>query len=196
MPESDVDLRARIVTGAIEAYRVADFHTVGPAEVAEHAGVPEATVRRVFPLWELLVVAVMDRWNNGSRRALWVVAERSGAVAYLRARLEAGRDEPALVRLRTALLSAASSPEHPAAGWFRGQYTRSFEDVTLALVRDVVARREPRGTSPRHAAEQLVALYEGLQLQSMLRDDAEPLAGFDRAVARMRAGWAAAAATV
>ena len=41
-----------------------------------------------------------------------------------------------------------------------------------------------------------MALYEGLQLQSMIRDDAEPLAGFDRAVARMRAGWAAASATV
>ncbi|WIB77598.1 TetR family transcriptional regulator C-terminal domain-containing protein [Curtobacterium sp. MCPF17_002] len=191
MPESDADLRARIVTGAIEAYRASDFHTVGPAEVAVHAEVAEADVHRAYPMWELLVVAVMDRWNNGSRRALWVVAERSGAVAYLRARLEAGIDEPALVRLRTALLSAASNPEHPAAGWFRAQYTRSFDDVTLALVRDVVAGREPRGTSPRHAAEQLVALYEGLQLQSMVRDDHDPLPGFDRAVARMRAGWAA-----
>lgn len=192
MPESDVDLRARIVTGAIEAYRAADFHTVGPAEVAASAGVTEAEVRRAYPTWDLLVVAVMDRWNNGNRRALWVVAERSGAAAYLRARLEAGRDDPALVRLRIALLSAASSPEHPAAGYFRGQYTHAFEDITLALVRDVVAGREPRGTSVRHAAEQLVALYEGLQLQSMLRDDAEPLSGFDRAVARMRVGWAAA----
>ncbi|WP_420369291.1 TetR/AcrR family transcriptional regulator [Curtobacterium sp. L1-20] len=196
MPETDADLRARIVTGAIEAYRASDFHTVGPAEVAAHAGVAEADVRRVYPMWELLVVAVTDRWNNGSRRALWVVAERSGAVAYLRARLQAGLDDPALVRLRTALLSAASNPAHPAAGWFRNQYTGSFDDITLALVRDVVAGREPRGTSPRHAAEQLVALYEGLQLQSMLRDGAETLSGFDRAVARMRVGWAAAAAAV
>lgn len=194
MPESDADLRARIVTGAIEAYRESDFHAVGPSEVAAHAEVSEADVQRVYPLWELLVVAVMDRWNNGSRRALWVVAERSGTVAYLRARLEAGLDEPALVRLRTALLSAASNPDHPAAGWFRGQYTRSFDDITLALVRDVVAGREPRGTSPRHAAEQLVALYEGLQLQSMVRDGADTLAGFDRAVARMRVGWATAGA--
>lgn len=195
MPESDVDLRARIVSGAIEAYRASDFHAVDPAGVAAHAGVPEADVRRAFPSWELLVVAVMDRWNNGSRRALWVVAERSGAVAYLRARLEAGLEDPALVRLRTALLSAASNPEHPAAGWFRSQYTSSFDDITLALVRDVVAGREPRGTSPRHAAEQLVALFEGLQLQSLVLDGADPVARFDRAVARMRVGWRAAAAT-
>ncbi|TCL79629.1 MULTISPECIES: TetR family transcriptional regulator C-terminal domain-containing protein [unclassified Curtobacterium] len=192
MPTPDADLRARIVSGAIEAYRATDFHRVGPDEVAEHAEVPVAEVSRAFPMWELLVVAVIDRWNNGSRLALWPVAERHGAVAYLRARLEAGVTDPALVRLRIAVLSAASNPGHPAAGWFRTQYTRAFEDLTLALVRDVVAAREPRGASPRHAAEQLMALFEGLQLQAMVRDDAEPLSGFDRAVARMRVGWAAA----
>lgn len=196
MPETDADLRARIVTAAIEAFRAADFHTVGPDQVAALAEVAPEEVRRVYPSWELLVVAVMDRWNNGTRRALWGVAERDGAVAYLRARLEAGLDDPALVRLRIALLSAASNPSHPAAGWFHAQYASSFQDITLALVRDVVAGRIPKGTSPRHAAEQLVALFEGLQLQAMLRDDADSLAGYDRAVARMRVGWTAAAAAV
>ena len=49
--------------------------------------------------------------------------------------------------------------------------------------------RETRGVAPRLAAEQLLALYEGLQLQSLLRDDVDLLPGFDRAVARMRVGW-------
>lgn len=195
MPESDVDLRARIVRGAADAYRATDFHQVGPAEVAAHAGVTVDEVRRAFPSWDLLVVAVVDRWSNGGRRATWSVAERHGAVAYLRARLEDGQREPGLVRLRIALLSAASAPGHPASGWFRHQYTSSFEDVALALVRDVVAGRETRDTSPRHAAEQLVALFEGLQLQAMLLDGTDLLAGWDRAVARMRAGWAGAAVT-
>ncbi|GAA3332367.1 TetR/AcrR family transcriptional regulator [Curtobacterium albidum] len=184
------DLRARIVTAAVEAFRTNDFHAVGPDEVARHADVDVAEVHRAFPTWDLLVVAVVDRWAAATERALWPVAEQEGAVAYLRARLEAGQREPGLVRLRIALLSAASGPRHPASGWFRTQYTRSFEDVTLALVRDVVAGREARGASPRHAAEQLVALYEGLQLQAMLREDADLLGGWDRAVARMRAGWA------
>jgi hypothetical protein len=61
-------------------------------------------------------------------------------------------------------------------------------------VRDVVAGREPRGMQPRHAAEQLLALFEGLQLQAMLRDDTDLLGGYDQAVARMRVGWRAAAA--
>jgi hypothetical protein len=192
VPTSDPDLRARIVDAAITAFRQGDFHAVGPAEVAALAGVPVAEVECAYPVWDLLVVAVMNRWNNGDRRVLWHVAEEEGAAAYLRARLESGLDDPALVRLRIATLSAASSPGHAAAGWFRNQYVRSFEDLSVALVRDVLAGREPRGTSPRHAAEQLVALYEGLQLQSQLRSDVDLLASWDRAVARMRAGWAAA----
>jgi len=189
----DAALRARIVSGAADAFRDGDFHSVGPDDVARCAEVTVDEVHRVFPSWDLLVVAVVDRWTKAGREALRGVAEAQGAVAYLRARLERGQQHPALVRLRVALLSATSTPGHAASGWFRQQYTALFEDVTLALVRDVVAGRESRGAAPRHAAEQLVALFEGLQLQAMLRDDADLLAGWDRAVARMRAGWAATA---
>jgi hypothetical protein len=189
MPEPEAELRSRVVDGAIVAYRYGDFHTVGYAEIARAAEVDVEDVRRAYPVWDLLIVAVMDRWNNGSRRELRPVAEQDGVVAYLRARLQAGLDEPSLVRLRIALLSAASTPGHPAEGWFRVQYAHSFDDVTLGLARDVVAGREPRGTTARHAAEQLVALYEGLQVQAVLRDDTEVLDAFDRAVARLRVGW-------
>jgi len=192
----DADLRARIVSGAAAAFRDTDFHAVGPDEVARYADVTTDEVRRVFPSWELLVVAVVDMWTKAGREALRGLAEQEGAVAYLRARLDRGQRQPALVRLRVALLSATSSPGHAASGWFRQQYAVLFEDVTLALVRDVVAGRESRGAAPRHAAEQLVALYEGLQLQALLRDDVDLLEGWDRAVARMRAGWAAAAVAV
>ncbi|WP_144765151.1 hypothetical protein [Curtobacterium sp. 9128] len=186
---ADSDLRASIVSAGVFAYRAADFHQVGPAEVAVHAGIAIADLERAFPVWELFVVAVMDRWNAAQRVALRSVAEQDGAVAYVRARLETGLGDPALVRLRLALLSAASNPAHAAAGWFRAQYTRSFEDLALTLTRDVIAGREAPGTSVRHGAEQLLALYEGLQLQSILRDDVDLLAGFDRAVTRMRVGW-------
>ena len=58
MAEAEADLRARVVAGAIAAYRVGDLRGVGPAEVALAAGVPVADVHLAFPLWDLLVVAV------------------------------------------------------------------------------------------------------------------------------------------
>jgi hypothetical protein len=191
MPVSvDPDLRVRIVAAGIFAYRAADFHQVGPEEVAVHADITVEEFRLAYPVWELFIVAVVDRWNTATQQALRSIGEREGAVAYVRARLETGEGDPALVRLHLALLSAASRPGHAAAGWFRKQYTLAFEDLTVMLARDVVMGREARGTAPRHGAEQLLALYEGLQLQSLLRDQTDLLGGYDRAVARMRVGWA------
>lgn len=195
MSTIEVDLRDRIVSAGIFAYRAADFHAVDATAIAEHAGVTRQEFCRAFPVWELFIIAVIDRWSSAQQAALRQIAEQEGAVAHLRARLETGLEDPALVRLRLALQSAASNPAHAAAGFFRRQYAEAFEDLTLALVRDVVVGREPRGVSPRLAAEQLLALYEGLQLQSLLRDDGDTLPGFDRAVARMRVGWRSALAT-
>lgn len=38
-------------------------------------------------------------------------------------------------------------------------------------------------------AEHLIALYEGLQLQALLRAELDLVAAFDRAVARFERGW-------
>lgn len=192
MSAIEVDLRDRIVSAGIFAYRAADFHAVGAEAVAQHADVTVDQFRRAYPVWELFIIAVIDRWSSAQQPALQQIAEEEGAVAHVRARLETGLADPALVRLRLALLSAASNPAHAAAGWFRRQYELTYEDLTLALVRDVVRGRESRGVAPRLAAEQLLALYEGLQMQSLLRDDADVLPGYDRAVARMRVGWGSA----
>ncbi|MGU3411403.1 TetR/AcrR family transcriptional regulator [Microbacterium sp. M1A1_1b] len=192
MSATEVDLRDRIVSAGIFAYRAADFHQVTVGAVAQHADVTVEEFHRAYPVWELFIIAVIDRWSTAQQTAFRQIAEQDGAVAHVRARLETGLADPALVRLRLALLSAASNPGHAAAGWFRRQYALTYEDLTLALVRDVVRGRESRGVSPRIAAEQLLALYEGLQMQSLLRDDADVLPGFDRAVARMRVGWRSA----
>jgi AcrR family transcriptional regulator len=186
---TDAERRAELADAAIWVFRARDFHTIGFADVADATGATEAELRRLFPIWELLVVAVADRWSGTRRRALTSLAQDEGTVAYLRALLEAAEADRGFIRLRIALLSAASSPEHPAAGWFRRNYASMYDDLTLSLARDVIAKREPRTMLPRHGAEQLLAIYEGLQLQTMLRDDTDLLGAYDQAVARMRAGW-------
>jgi AcrR family transcriptional regulator len=186
---TDAERRAELADAAIWVFRARDFHTIGFADVADATGATEQELRRLFPIWELLLVAVADRWSGTRRRMLAPVAETEGTVAYLRALLEAAESDRGYIRMRFALLSAASAPDHAASGWFRRSYAAMYEDVTLALAKDVIAKREPKTMLPRHAAEQLLALYEGLQLQSMLRDDTDLLPAFDRAVTRMRAGW-------
>jgi AcrR family transcriptional regulator len=190
--QSDADLRHRITDAAIDTFRIGNFHSVRVEDVACMAHVSVDEILRVFPSWDLLVVSVAAKWSGGPRRALVEVAENEGAVPYMRALLVTATKDPAVIRMRMALIAAASDPSHPAAGWYRGQYDRFTQDIALFLTRDIVAKREPRTMTPRHAAEQLIALYEGLQMQSMMMDNADLLASWDRAVTRMRAGWATA----
>jgi hypothetical protein len=42
---------------------------------------------------------------------------------------------------------------------------------------------------PMRAAQQLLALYDGLRLQSLLTSDTDVVDAFDRAATRMRRGW-------
>ncbi|MFZ7088946.1 TetR/AcrR family transcriptional regulator [Curtobacterium sp. RRHDQ10] len=183
------ELRSTITDAAIETFRGERFASVSPETVAERAGVPVAEVSRAFPVWELLVVAVVNRWQGASRRALRSVAEQDGTVAYLRAMLEDAAADPAMVRVRLAVLVAASEPTYPASGWYRQQYDAFVQDVGLFLTRDVIGHREPRTMSAASAAHQLTALYEGLQLQHALGAVTDLLPTWDRAVARFRWGW-------
>lgn len=45
---------------------------------------------------------------------------------------------------------------------------------------------------PARGAEQLIALYEGLQMQSMVRPGMDLLEAYDPAITRLRAGWSQA----
>jgi hypothetical protein len=61
--------------------------------------------------------------------------------------------------------------------------------VERALTRDVALGRESL-LEPSRAAEQLIAMYEGLQLQSMMRPGMDLIDAFDHGVAQLRIGWA------
>lgn len=97
--------------------------------------------------------------------------------------------DPEMMRARVHLMSAACNARGAEHDWYREQYAQLMQDVVQFLARDMIVRREPRSMAPRHAAKQLTALYDGLQLQYLLTEEPDLLGTWDRAVARMRNGW-------
>jgi hypothetical protein len=93
------------------------------------------------------------------------------------------------MRLLVALLSVAGNPEHPMSTYLRSRYQLFFSQIRRGLEHDIAVGRAPHTMEPRRGAEQLIALYEGLQLQAMLRPDLDLVPAFDRAVARLERGW-------
>jgi AcrR family transcriptional regulator len=184
------DVRVRIVEAAISVFRQYAFHTATFDIVAATAGLSVAEVTHAFPTWEGLLMATLDRWNNQRMRPIMPLAEHHGAVVFLRGIVQANVDDPALMRFLSATANIAATPNHPMAPFLHQEWARFHVLIIRQLEKDIQAGREPDTMQPVRGAEQLIALYEGLQLQSMVRPGMDLLDAYDRAVTRMRDGWA------
>jgi AcrR family transcriptional regulator len=185
----DTETRVLIVRAVITALRTRAFHETGFEVVAEIAELPLETVQQLFPRWDGLVMAAVDRWNAERMQPVIPLMKAHGTVRFLRGIVEQNVRDPSLMRLLTSLLNVAATPDHPMASTLQHEWQKFHALVLQGLVADVALGREPETMQPEHGAEQLIALYEGLQMQSMARPRMDLLASYDRAVTRLRAGW-------
>lgn len=185
----DTETRVRIVEAVITAFRTRAFHETTFAVVAEIAALPLETVQGFFPRWDGLVMAAVDRWNAERMQPVLPLLRTHGTVGFLRGIVEQNVQDASLMRLLTSLLNVAATPGHPMAPTLQHEWHKFHALVLRGLVADVEIGREPNTMQPERGAEQLIAMYEGLQMQSMVRPRMDVLASYDRAVARLRAGW-------
>ncbi|PZE88373.1 TetR/AcrR family transcriptional regulator [Curtobacterium sp. MCBD17_008] len=183
-------LRIRIAEAAIELIRIGDsLHLTGDAVAAQARIAPEL-VQREFPTWESLLAVAVMRWHEVRLRPLLEHATGDGAVAFLERLIAANLADPRMMRLLVSSLTAGADPLNPAAPFYRNQYEAFHRTVRQLLDSDVATGREAASVDTGSAAVQLLALYEGLQLQGMLRQGLDVLAAFRTATTELRRGWA------
>lgn len=188
-PHDDVFTRTQIVDAMIRVLHELPLHEVTPARVADEADVTIATLEASFPSWDGLLLATIDRWNDRRTTPLMPLAAEFGTIRFLRAIVTANVDDPSLMRFLTSTLNIAAAPKHPLAPMLHIRWRKFHGFVQQSLMQDIAAGREPHTMEPSRGAEQLLATYEGLQLQSMVRPEMDLLESFDRAVTRLREGW-------
>lgn len=182
-------LRITIVGATVDVLRDVPFHEAHVGMVAERMGITTEELRQHFPSWDGLVLAAVDRWNGARLEAVAHEVGDGPTVDLLRAIVASNAEDPALMRLLVALLSVAGNAGHPMAPYLRSRYQLFFAQIRRGLEHDVAVGRAPHTMEPRRGAEQLIALYEGLQLQALLRADLDLVPAFDRAMARLERGW-------
>lgn len=180
----------RAINGAIAAIHDGGVSRFSLDAVAEQSGMSVEQITELFPSRHALLAATVMRWTRAVSAPLQPLAEEKGTVAYLHALLVAHAEEPALMRLIASCLVVATDPTTDGADYYRSAYRDFREVVRASLATDVRDGREPATMDPVRGAQQLVALYDGLRLQSLLTDDTDVVDAFDRAAARMRRGWA------
>jgi AcrR family transcriptional regulator len=184
--EDDESLAERTVRAAIRAYRLHPFDDVDAAVIADVAGVPLETVERLFPTWHALLLVTYDRWAQlrGTRRKNLPTC----TIEHVRLTLAEDVADPGLVRVLAGLITVASS-DSGFAELFRKRFEEYAEQLTVGLQRDFDKGSEEAGIPAYQAATQLLAVYEGLQIQMLVRPHIDVLVEFDRAANTLRQGW-------
>jgi AcrR family transcriptional regulator len=184
--EDEQSLAERIVRGAIRAYRLHPFDSVDAGVVAEVAGIDVTTVERLFPTWDALLLVTYDRWTQlrGTRRK----NPPTCTIEHVRMTLAEDVADPGLVRVLAGVITIAAA-DTGFAELFRKRFEEYAEQLASGLERDVESGSERLAIPAYQAATQLLAVYEGLQIQMLVRPHIDVLVEFDRAVRTLRQGW-------
>lgn len=165
--------RARILDAALELFGRTGSNSVSLRSIAAEAGLSHPAVLRYFPNKDALVLAAIERRDANQLGGLHLADIRDdghgrtifvGLVELLRMNLAS----PGIVATYVKLSAEATSPDHPAHAFFVARYRRVIDMATEAFTKAFDQHPPPTPITAGRAAQQLIALMDGLQVQWLL----------------------------
>ncbi|MDT0489897.1 TetR/AcrR family transcriptional regulator [Streptomyces griseus] len=163
--------RTEILDQAMALFGEAGYRGASLRTIATRCGISHPGLLHHFPTKEALLLAVLQRRDDVDDE--WLALGVTRGVDHLRrltdlAKLNAKRR--GIVELFSVVAAEATSPDHPAHAYFETRYRTSVANTERAYLqaRDDGALRP--GTDPATAAQQLIALMDGLQIQWLISD--------------------------
>jgi AcrR family transcriptional regulator len=172
-----------IVEAAAAVFAARGYSGGSLRQVAKDIGVSVTSVMHHFSSKELLLEAVLEHADSEAIREIDLDPARDGLRVTIVRLAETGQEHPHLLRLLAVLSSEASAVEHPAHEWFVERYQRVVGGMAGWIDADPTLDLAP--DSARVLARRIVALWDGLQLQWLLRADFDLVAELDAAVAAL-----------
>lgn len=171
--------RRQIVAEATRLIARSGFNGVSLADVANACDIRKSTVLHYFPSMKALLVAVLvgrdvrDFLEEQQLDAKPVSA--SEAKAVVTAKFEENLHQREIIRLFYVLAAEALSPEHPAHDYFRERSRRAKTGLLQILAWKA---------DPAVAALELVAFWQGLELEWLTDPQADVLSAWHNFVDR------------
>jgi AcrR family transcriptional regulator len=160
--------RAAIVRAALDSFAEHGYERASLRDIARRAGITHAGLLHHFrDKDELLAAALAQRDAQDTDRAAAAAAAGLPAADRLTEILEHNLRSPELVRTWAVLSAAASSPDHPAYGYFTERYEQVRNALTAEL-RKEADEREGTGLDAESEAMLILAVLDGLQVQWLL----------------------------
>jgi AcrR family transcriptional regulator len=169
--------RAAILEAALAVFAKGGYRAGSLREVAAEVGMSEAGLLHHFPNKSALLAEVLDLRDQKSITMVPLDAEDPGET--LRGLVELARynaSVPGVVDLYCTLSAEATSPDHPAHGYFVRRYADTIGRLTGSFTRCAERGTLRPGIRPESAARATVALMDGLQVQWLLDRDSVDMA--------------------
>jgi AcrR family transcriptional regulator len=179
--------RAEIIRVARDVFATRGFRGASLAVIAERAGLSEPGLLHHFPSKAHVLTAVLEARDDHERELIRRQVDeehltRAEALLEL-CRRNAGR--PDMVRLFTVLSAESVDTDHPAHEWFVERYRRIRAGLVEELERERSEGRLAAGADLPQLATEILAVFDGLQLQWLLDgDDVDMVDAFARYIER------------
>jgi AcrR family transcriptional regulator len=176
--------REEILTAALEVIARHGYRKTSTRELAAAVGLSEAGLLHYFGSKEKLFEAVLRARDEADTARL--DEHEDDVVGKLVAIVRHNSDVPGLVQLYSTFSAEAGDPQHGAHDYFVDRYQRLRGSLAEA-----VRARQADGTistaaDPEKIATLLIALSDGLQVQSQFGLDTEPAEVMDHLLALLR----------
>ncbi|WP_127355516.1 TetR/AcrR family transcriptional regulator [Actinacidiphila soli] len=170
--------RSEILGQAMSMFGEAGYRGASLRTIATRCGLSHPGLLHHFPTKESLLVAVLEHRDEVDDA--WLSLGDPVGVGRLRrlvdlAALNATRR--GIVELFSVLAAEATAADHPAHAYFVRRYRASVADARRAYQQACDEGALRAGITPDAAAQQLIALMDGLQVQWLLSDCATDMAG-------------------
>ncbi|MGV2982120.1 TetR/AcrR family transcriptional regulator [Microbacterium sp. AGC85] len=165
--------KQRILQAALELFSEQGFTTTSVRDIAARAEITHVGLMHHFPSKDDMLVQILEyREQHDEENAkkfsdfgidrlfAWVVDVVETNVAH-----------PDRVRLYVKLSAEATDDEHPARAYFTRRYSRILDALESSFAEHFDVTPPSFDIAPREAAESLIALMDGLQIQWLLFGD-------------------------
>ncbi|MCI4658307.1 TetR/AcrR family transcriptional regulator [Cryobacterium zhongshanensis] len=165
--------RREILEASIEVFANHGFRNGSLREIAERVGMSQAGLLHHFSNKNELLAGVLELRDE--RSVALVPLDETPGIETIRGMVRAAEYNaefaPGLVELHCVLSAEATAPEHPAHQYFVDRYTWVVSLMSEAFTNAQAAGQLREGVDPRSAAQSLIALSDGLQVQWLLAPD-------------------------
>lgn len=160
--------KADIVDAAFHVFAESGYGGTSVREVARRAGINHATLLHHFPKKALLLQAVLEHRDELQHIEPSTLDETLALLLGIAVRNE---ETPGLTRLFTLLAAESADPDHPARAYFRERLAHLRYKIAHHIELAQVTGQVSADVDPQAVAIDIVALWEGLQLQAPLSAD-------------------------